>query len=315
MDEMERNQLPEVELYAIGAEEAEYAAALLSPEAVSMIQNAEAFGMALTEEGETRAAVCARLSPENETVLEIISLYVAPQFRRRGLGTTLVLELLERTMEATDASLRFMTVTFLADDEGMNGMLSMLGFEINRDESAVSWQISVGELGDSVLMQKPVAPPPSTALLPLEELSDYQIRQLVQTLRKHDIDMLSADEIRQAHRKASYVLTDERGDPTACAIFTVSETSRITLSQFFTGYKNAAPSMAVLQAGGKVLMEHFPHEALLEIPTLTQSTGKLVQRLLPNSRAVCLNRAVLDLTRPFDGYVTSEETEKGAVAL
>lgn len=297
MDEMERNQLPEVELYAIGAKEAEYAAALLTPEAVSMIRNAEAFGMALTEEGETRAAVCARLDPENEAVLEIVSLYVAPQFRRRGLGSTLVLELLERTMEASDASLRFMTVSFRSDDEAMAGMLSMLGFEISRDETAVSWQLPVGELGESVLMEKPVAPPANTALHPLEEMSGYQIRQLVQTLKKHNIDMLSAAQIRQAHKKASYVLMDEYGNAAACAILTVSEPNRITLSQFFTVYKTAAPSMAVLQAGAKVLMEQFPSEALLEIPTLTSSTGKLVQRLLPNSRGICLNRAVLDLTR------------------
>ncbi len=64
--EMEKEPLPEVELYSIGPDEADYAAPLLTGEAVEEIKA----GMALVEEGEVRAAVCARLFPEN-VVLEI----------------------------------------------------------------------------------------------------------------------------------------------------------------------------------------------------------------------------------------------------
>ena len=81
---MTNEQLPEVELYSIGPNEADHAAPLLTAEAVEAIKSGEAFGMALVEEGEVRAAACARLLPENEEVLELISLSVAPAFRRRA---------------------------------------------------------------------------------------------------------------------------------------------------------------------------------------------------------------------------------------
>ena len=68
--EMEKEPLPEVELYSIGPDEADYAAPLLTGEAVEEIKAGMAFGMALVEEGEVRAAVCARLFPENEIHLE-----------------------------------------------------------------------------------------------------------------------------------------------------------------------------------------------------------------------------------------------------
>ena len=68
--EMEKEPLPEVELYSIGPDEADYAAPLLTDEAVEEIKAGMAFGMALVEEGEVRATVCARLFPEN-VVLEI----------------------------------------------------------------------------------------------------------------------------------------------------------------------------------------------------------------------------------------------------
>lgn len=296
MDQIKREKLPEVSIYAIGPEEAEYAAALLSQEAVSLIQNAEGFGLALVEEEKTCAAVCARLSPENETVLEIISLYVAKEYRRRGLGTTLVLELLERMMEATDASLQYLTASYLSDNHALSAMFLKLGFKIIQDESAISWQLPIGNLSDSILMKTSATLPDHTLLCPLASLTKYNIRQLVQKLEEHQMDFLSEEQMEQAHGEASYILLDENDEPVVCAIFTVDEKSRITLSQFFTIYKNPSPSIEVLQAGAKVLIEQFPSEAVLEIPTLTGSSSKLVQRLLPDSQAVYLNRAVLDLT-------------------
>ena len=291
------NQLPEVALYAIGPKEASSAAPLLTTEAVSLIQNAEAFGLALAEEGKTCAAVCARLAPDNETVLELISLYVIPEFRRRSLGSTLLIELLERIMETTDASVRFITGTFLADNQAMTSMLLKFGFEITQEDEAVSWQIPLGKIPDSVLMKTPAELPSNVSLYSLSELSDYQIRQLVYTLKEHHIDMLSSAQLRQAHQQASYILQDGKGNITACAIFTESEHARITLSQFFSIHKQVSPIVAVLQASAKIILEQFSPETVLEIPTLTRSSGKLVQHLIPDSRPVCLNRAVLDLTR------------------
>lgn len=297
MDQIKLEQLPEVSIYAIGPEEAEYAASLLTPEAVTLIQNGESFGLALVEEGKARAAVCAGFSPENEEVLEIISLYVEKEYRRRGLGTTLVLELLDYMMEATDASLRYITASYLSEDDALSAMFANLGFEIIQEESAISWQMPVGQLPDSVLMKTSAKLPEGTKLLSLASLSNYHIRQLVQRLEEHNMDILTCEEIEKAHPQASFVLMDEKEEPAACAIFTVAKNMHITLAQFFTVYKNPAPSLVALQSGAKVLLEQFPKEAVLEIPTLTESSSKLVQRLLPDSKAVCLNRAVLDLAK------------------
>ena len=297
MDQMNIEQLPEVGLYAIGPEEVEYAKSLMTPEAAMAIRDEEAFGLALVEEGVTCAVVCARLAPWNETILEILSLYVAKEYRRRRLGTTLVLELLENVMEETDASLRYLTASYLADKEELSAMFSQLGFEIVRDESAISWQLPIGKLEDSTLMKTSVTLPNDVTLRSLESLSGYDIKQLVHKLEEHQIDILSCEQIEQAHPQASYVLMDENEEPVVCAVFTVSENSHVTLSQFFTAYKNPTPSIVALQAGAKVLMEQFPSDAILEIPTLTSSSSRLVQNLLPESQAVYLNRAVLDLTK------------------
>ena len=292
---MTNEQLPEVELYSIGPNEADHAAPLLTAEAVESIKNGEAFGMALVEEDEVRAAACARLLPENEEVLELVSLYVAPAFRRRALGGTLLMELLEETMNATDGGLRWVIAAFLPGTEGLEPLLAKAGFRMERDERAVSWKLVVSDLPDSPLLARPAQVPTGCTLHTLEELPDYCLRQLVQELAKNAVDDLTVPEMRQALQAASYVLLDRTGQPKACAIFPETGENGVYLSQFFTAGGSAAYAMAVLQAGGQALLRQFSGDTAVEIPTLTDSSARLVQKLLPVSQAAYLTRAVLEL--------------------
>lgn len=292
---MATEQLPEVELYSIGPNEADHAAPLLTAEAVENIKRGEAFGMALVEEGEVRAAACARLLPENEEVLELLSLYVAPAFRRRKLGGTLLMELLEETMNATDGGLHWVVATFMPGTEGVEPLLAKAGFRMEQDEQAISWQIPVSELADGPLLKRPASVPAGCSLHTLEELPDYCLRQLVQELARNSVDDLTAAEMRQALQAASYVLLDRKNQPKACAIFSAQGEDGVYLSQFFAAGGNAAASIAVLRAGVQALLAQLPGNTVLEIPTLTDSSARLVQTLAPSSQAVHLTRAVLDL--------------------
>ena len=295
---MTKEQLPEVELYSIGPNEADHAAPLLTAEAVESIKSGEAFGMALVEEGEVRAAACARLLPENEAGLEILSLYVAPAFRRRALGGTLLLELLEETMNATDGGLRWVTAAFLPGTEGVEPLLTKAGFRMEQDEQVISWQLPVADLAGSPLLTRPASVPAGCSLHTLEELPDYCLRQLVQELTENGVNDLTAAEMRQALQNSSYILLDQKNQPKACAIFSKAGEDGVYLSQFFTTAGNAAAAMAVLQAGGKALLAQLPGETVLEIPTLTASSARLVQKLIPSSQAAYLTRAVLELAAP-----------------
>ena len=294
---MTKEHLPEVELYSIGPNEADHAAPLLTAEAVESIKSGEAFGMALVEVGEVRAAACARLLPENEAVLEILSLYVAPAFRRRALGGML-LELLEETMNATDGGLRWVTAAFLPGTEGVEPLLTKAGFRMEQDEQVISWQLPVADLAGSPLLTRPASVPAGCSLHTLEELPDYCLRQLVQELTENGVNDLTAAEMRQALQNSSYILLDQKNQPKACAIFSKAGEDGVYLSQFFTTAGNAAAAMAVLQAGGKALLAQLPGETVLEIPTLTASSARLVQKLIPSSQAAYLTRAVLELAAP-----------------
>lgn len=292
---MAREHLPEVELYSIGPKEADYAAPLLTAEALSAIRSGDAFGMALVEEGEIRGAACARLLPENDAILELISLYVAPPFRRRALGGTLLMELLEGVMDATDGSVRWVTATFLPETEGIEKLLEKADFRMERDEHSAAWRIPVGSLPDSPLMTLSAPTPAGCTLFKLAEVPGYTVRRLLQELSRNGIADLTASEIGQALPEASYVLLNQTGLPKACAIVVKDGTNSVTLAQFFSAGGTASYAMAVLQAAGRAVAEQLPGDAMLAVPTLTDSSARLVQKLLPACQASYITRAVLEL--------------------
>lgn len=295
MEKTDMDQLPEVFLYRIGPQEADQAAPFLTQYAQEAIKQGTAFGMALVEEDEVRAAICARLSPEKEDVLELLSLYVVPQFRRRGLGGTLFLEMIDEVTASTDAVVQWVTAEFTDGLEGIEALLQKAGFQMEKDEQALSWRLPLSKLADSALMGYRVSTGEGCSLRTLSALSDLQIRKLVQELKNNEIAELSVEQIRQADQTASYVLLDKNQEPVVCAIFTARNEERVCLSQFFmAGGRNKA-AIAVLQACARALAEKYPADALLEIPTLEDSSAGLVQKLLPDSQAVGLTRAVLDL--------------------
>ncbi|MBO5154916.1 MAG: GNAT family N-acetyltransferase [Eubacterium sp.] len=292
-----KQELPEVQLYGIGPDEADHAAPLLTAEAVTYIKNNEAFGLALVEEGKARAAVCANFSPEDEAILEIISLYVAPAYRRRKLGGTLLMELLEAVLSETEGNLKGVIASFMPETEGVEALLTKAGFEIQTDEQAQTFRLPVSELADSPLLKRKKSVPEGYILRSLNGTSDTTLRQLAEELKRNRVDDLSLEEMGQALPDCSYVLLNGKLEPKACAIFHAMGEQGIYLSQFFVADGSTAAGMAVLQSAAKALLDRFPGETVLEIPTLTESSAGLVKKLLPSSKSTGLMRAVLDLTK------------------
>ena len=292
-----KQELPEVQLYGIGPDEADHAAPLLTAEAVTYIKNNEAFGLALVEEGKARAAVCANFSPEDEAILEIISLYVAPAYRRRKLGGTLLMELLEAVLSETEGNLKGVIASFMPETEGVEALLTKAGFEIKTDEQAQTFRLPVSELADSPLLKRKKSVPEGYILRSFNGASDTTLRQLMEELKRNRVDDLEPEEMEQALSDCSFVLLNEKLEPKACAIFHAMGEQGIYLSQFFVADGSTAAGMAVLQSAAKALLDRFPGETVLEIPTLTESSAGLVKKLLPSSKSTGLMHAVLDLTK------------------
>ena len=280
MEEKTTDQLPSVALYSMGPEQAQLAAPLLTGEARDLIARGEAFALAIAEEGRARGAVCARLVPGDGELLDLISLYVEPAFRRRQLGGTLLLELLEQVTEVTGGELRGVRALFPADAEGVEELLTRAGFAVHPAEGVQCWHVPVSRLSQSPLMRQKGA----EGAVALGSLPEHRLRQLCVAVERRGAAYLTQEEMVQAHPAFSFALIREDGQLTACAMF-FQETGKLVLGQFFTGPGQNHAAVGVLQAAARAMLKKAPPETLLEIPTLSDSAARLVGRLLAPDQA------------------------------
>lgn len=285
--------LAPVQLYLIGPQEVDLAAPLLTKEAAALIRSDQAFGIAIVDEGRARGALCARLSPDNDICLELLSLYVVPQYRRRQLGATLLAELFDLCGESFDGTVSRIETSFLPE-EGLTALLQRAGFQLEEDESGIcSIFVPVSALADSPLM-KQYAGYKGGTLLPFHELSDTHIRRLFHELENAGADYMDPGQLDQVLPDASFVLMDAGSHPVACAIIT-GEDDRLCLSQFFAAGGNVTGAVTVLQAAARALLEQYP-DAALEQPLLTPAAVRLTKRLLGDiGTTETLMHAVLEL--------------------
>lgn len=283
-----------VQLFSVGPRQADHMAPLLTAEAVDLLRAGEAFGLAVVEEGEARGAACARLAPESDLCLELISLYVAPRYRRRRLGGTLLLELLEACGEELDGTVSSVEA-FFSPEPGLEALLAKAGFRLERaGETMRSRVVPVADLAGSPLMKLGGAPPNGCRLLPLEALPSIHIRRLCQALEQAGVDYMGPRQLSGALPGVSFVLLDASLRPAACAIFT-GQGDRLCLSQFYVAGAKAAGAAAVLRAAAGALLERYPG-ARLEIPLLAASSAGLAERLLGGAgEGEALIHAVLEL--------------------
>jgi len=286
------NELPEVNLYAVGPLEVDRVSNLMTSEAVSLIKSGDAYGIAITEGDEVHGAMCFRLSPENEQCLEILSIFVIPGFRRTRLATTMITETVEDILSETYGELKFATAVFSPDTEGARELFESIGFKISESENCLTFRTDAGSLLKNELLAVKAQAPAGCVLRAVSELSDYDVRMLVSELSKNGVDYVSASDISGSIIDASFVLTDASGTAIACSIFSHGSDGGAVLSQFYTA-SGANSAMAVLRASAAALAEKLPHDAPIEITTVESSSAGLVKKLLPDSKETKILHALL----------------------
>ena len=117
MTQKEMDKLPELELYRVDAPQIAKFSPLFTQEAVAELAAGTAAAMIAVEENVACGGICMKpLEGEQEGMLELLSLYVVPEYRRRGVAGTLFLEMMENIFEATDGILH--TCRYLGEKDG-----------------------------------------------------------------------------------------------------------------------------------------------------------------------------------------------------
>lgn len=269
--------LPELELYAIPPEQAKRLSPLLTGEAQELIARGEAFSLCAVEDGEVCAAICAVLPEEQGETLELVSLYVAPSHRRRGVGMTLLLELIEDAFNLTEGELRRVEAVFDGSGDGLRELFEAADFELAPVADARSFRVSVSELASAPLMQLQTGA--ARAAVPFGDLASYRLRQLFLTLEQYGAEYVTFAELEQASPRLSFAVYGEDGELEACSVLG-EQPGGFCLKQFFCRQTRLNAALTALRASAEALIARGPEDAVLEVPVVSDSAAQLARKLL-----------------------------------
>lgn len=305
--EKKMEELGEVQLYYIDNNTIETVENLFPVSVADKIKTGEAFGLAIEEEGEIRGAISAVFYTETDHI-EVLSIYVDKESRRRYLGSTLLLQMIDAVMEETEGELRAVSMSFLENIEGIRPFLDRMGFMMESSEEEGSFFINRESLENSVLNNRRVSygshirskdygndlgsdnyeegiSPVSWATV-----SEYEKKKLYRELEKAEIAYMTLTEFIAVNNEISFVKKDVAGKIKACCIITGEE--KLVLSQYYSENGNVRNGIEVLFAALSALLQ-VKGEWTLEIPCMTKSSIRLLENLIPGAERVGYIRAVL----------------------
>ena len=279
MTQKEREELPELQLYRVDEGQIEKFAPLFTREAAEEIAAASAAAMIAVENDVACGAICVKLVEGQEEMLDLLSLYVVPEYRRRGIAGTLFLEIMEEIFEATDGIVHCCRCLGANDAEGMEEFLEKAGFTAEEEEELGSFITSVGELQTAPVLGYGIKLSKGCELLPVGELSALAVKKLFRVLAEAGVDYMQESELPAACGAVSYVTLNAGKEPTACAIFTERE-GRLCLTQFFMRPGASAEIIKLLQTSIRRAEESYGGDKEVEIPILSASSCRLLEKLL-----------------------------------
>lgn len=266
----------------ISAEQLPLFSSLLLPDAVRALERGEP----LTALGICRDGVaCGALAGfAGEGCFHIVSLYVAPDFRRQGGGRTLVKET-EAFLRA-HSGLTAMDIRYAATEpehQDLAPFLSAMGFDQEEREEAL-YAFTLAQAAASPLLS--VSGKPSPDVLPFSQIPDAALRAAQKEALLQDVPLpelpLTSPELDRELSRA--LVKDQRVQ--AFVVFDRSCGGLLTLSCAWSGQAGPNALMLLLKSVFRRASELYPPETRMVLQAVTSAAGDLTQAILPETAPV-----------------------------
>ena len=264
--------LGEVFLYFINHETIDRVKNLFPENIAEEIRDEGSFGLVISEENEIKGGIAASFDGE-ENILDIRSLFVLETARRRALGSTLLLQLVEAVIDETEGELRAVTCSFLEDTSGLKELLEKIGFILEEEEGVENFFISREQLENSILNGKEEE---DSFVLSLDKLSEYERKELYHHLEEEEAAYISLKDLKEMREDLSFVILGQNRQVQACSLLSGKE--NLVLRQFYAAKGNSSFAVRVLRASVRAMMKD-EHWNKSEVPCLTPSSARLLKKL------------------------------------
>ena len=231
------------------------------------------------EDGSLRACGTAVLQMVDEDTWFVTWLLVAPEYRGQGAGTGL----LTLAAEIADAmEMQLYTVFSEAPEAKQDGSLYRLfarcGFSLQPRE-ARSYTTSVGRMGEEPFFRPQKG---GAGFTTLTNTPERLIAALNRTLAERG-QLLAGPISRETALSDISVTYTEDDRITACAIFTPLGGDGVSLSFVYAHSSASARMPGLLRQAYQLLSRQYPAETEVVIPCVTDTSRRLVEKLLPSA--------------------------------
>ena len=282
-----------LQLGYIGEEQLPYFASLLLPDAAAAIERGEpvtAIGIAQEE------VACGALAGYVENgCFQVISLYVAPDYRRLGGARLMVGQLEALLSEEPDIwAVEISFTTAEPDNETMIPFLSSMGYSLENDMGRNIYTFTLGQLEKAETLAQPASR--SLRIRPFSQLSEDMLRAAqkrgIATGSPLPQSMLTGP---QVERELSYALVRD-GKIEAYAVVDRSCCGVLTLCGLWVGENQPMVLYSLLKTVISRALELYPPDTCVALQVTNDQSLRLIHGLVPDAKKISFTyRHILQL--------------------
>lgn len=269
-----------MEIGYIGKEQLDTFSTLFLPQIVDAIIKGEpvtALGAV-----KDKVAVGAVAGYLEDSVYKIISLYVAPDYRRQGVARKL-LEKLEEFL-LTDKNITAMEINYTVTEQEhseLKPFCEKLGFEEEEQKGETLYTFTLAQAAASPLFK--AGEKSNSHILPFRQLSEKLLREAQREAVLLDVPVPEAGLLGgEVDRDLSHALVDE-GRIVGCVVFDRSLANLPTLACVWTNKAEAVVLPALLKRAFQSASERYSEETVMAVQAVNPASAALLQNILPQA--------------------------------
>ncbi|MBQ7707800.1 MAG: GNAT family N-acetyltransferase [Lachnospiraceae bacterium] len=246
---------------------------LVEYSAAEAIKRDEAYGFCVKEKNAHVGALVGRFVDEKE--FEIMSLYVVPEARRKGVGE----KLLDTLVEVLDEKEANLSITFACvsdSDKDLCAFLEKMEFDEYKSLDSHMFSVTVGMLANS----KIAGTKPGSEFISFNNLTKKQLSALEKVKSKGYVPRPSGGFTSQAIEADMSIAYFEKDKPMAYVVVEHENDDLLMLSSLYVHDPDQPTTLLkLLKSLAYHLTEKYTDDTVLLIPTVTDSSERLVTSL------------------------------------
>ena len=231
------------------------------------------------DEGENHACAVMVVTVSNDSTLVINWMMVAPNYRNRGAGASMMALLQDLAKEMNMNILCVFSQKVEIHSRDIYHFFKKFGFHINKSESK-SYSMRIGDLEKSQILNREQNKGKNIILL--KDATNRMIREFNRSLAEQGM-LLVGPISKKTHIDNISIVRVENETIISCMVFREIDEKTVELSFVYTGEKSPLQMYSLCVYAKQLLCQNYDLDTELIIPCVTTISQRLVETLITSA--------------------------------